>query len=118
MRYRLDRDAAPPVVGGTVTGTNGKTLKWEPAKIEDGAVLERIAMAYVAYESAEDRIVLADLQGGSVLLVNGTPYVGDIYSGGYGPMPVALRKGTNHVYVRGSRGRFKLTFAEPKDRLS
>ncbi len=113
LRYRLDRGAAAPVAGEIVTGTNRMPKTWKPAKVEDGAVTERIAMAYRSYESDRDRIVLADLQGGSVLLVNGVPYVGDIYSGKYGAFPVALRKGVNDIYVRGSRGKFTLTFAEP-----
>ena len=113
-QHGLSRDAAPPVEGAEVTGTRGVAKAWTKVSAdEDGAVGGAIRVAYRTYESERDRVVLAALRSGAVLTVNGTPYAGDIYGLGIGPVPVALRAGTNHIYVRGVRGSFKLTLTEP-----
>jgi hypothetical protein len=115
-RYLLDRDAVPPVEGEQVAGTKDEPGVWKRVTADEkGAVGEgRVALAYRAVESDRDRIVLAESRRGGSIIVNGTPYVGDVYGGGMGPVPVALRKGVNHVYVRGVRGKFTLTLTEPE----
>ncbi len=114
-RYLLHRGAVAPKAGDSVTGSSGKPVDWEAvAADEKGRVGGTITYAYRAYESDRTRIVMATIDGGGRLWVNGTPYVGDVYRGGMGAVPVLLEKGTNHLFIRGVRGSFKLSFEEAK----
>jgi len=110
-RYLYDAAAPAPKTGETLKGETGEERKWERLPWKDGRVdLEkRRTYAYCQVESAEDRVVLADLRGGVTLWVNGQAFTGDIYNMGYGGVPVRLRKGANHVFAVGLRGRFSLT---------
>jgi len=107
-RYLLERRAAPPKEGEEVAGTAG-TKRWKRVA---APVSGRIGYAYAAVESESDQVVLAVLEGGGRLYVNGDAFVGDIYASRHGGVPVLLRKGQNHLFVRGVRGRFVLKFLE------
>ncbi len=112
-RYIVPRDAAPPREGEAVRGTRGEK-KWTRAKPnEKGFVAGRMAMAYATVRSDEDSVLLARVPGGSVFYLNGDAFVGDVYSGGHAGVPVQLRRGVNHLYVRGVRGRFRFAFDDP-----
>ncbi len=120
VRYLLERPFAAPSEGQTVRGTNGERETWTKVSVdEQGRVpwtvkhrRNHVAWAYRTYDSDHERVVLADCNRGASLFVNGTGYVGDIYSLNTGPVPVLLRKGANHIFVRGSRGGSKLTFKD------
>mgnify|MGYP002623732475 FL=1 len=104
LRHLLDRDAPPPREGEELGGAT-----WSRAAADgEGAVGGDIAYAYAALESDRDRIVLVRVPGAATLFVNGDAFVGDVYGMGHGGVPVLLRRGTNHLYVRGVRGRFRL----------
>ncbi len=109
LRYLLDRSAPPPRAGESVQGTNKAPSVWTAiAPNEKGWVAGKIAYAYTAYSSDRAQIVLASVPGGATLCVNGDAHSGDVYGGNGVGIPVALRKGTNHIFVRGVRGRFQL----------
>ena len=106
-RYLLDRDAAPPREGDTVKGK-----AWRKVTPNDkGRVGGRIEYAYAAVESDKDQVVLARGPGGGRLYVNGDAFVLDIYGMRHSGVPVLFRKGTNHIFIRGVRGGFRLAFA-------
>ncbi len=120
-RYLLERAAPPPAAEDAVQGTKGGTQRWRVIHADDaGGVAggDDVALAYRRYASPRRRVVLATLDGASALVVNGTPYVGDVYGSQLGPFPVALAEGENHVYVRGVRGSFRLLLEEPRDEVA
>ena len=113
-KHLLDRNSAPPEEGAALAGELGKAQSWTRKQSnETGRVEGSIAWGYASVESAEARVVLADLQGASTLYVNGSPFAGDAYGYGFGGIPVALGKGKNDVYVTGIRGGFSLKLREP-----
>jgi len=99
-RYLLDRDAAPPFEGETIAGK-----RWERV---EGEVKENFGYAYAALECADERVVGMRCAGGGALFVNGDAFGTDLYGLGTPGLPVPLRAGTNHLFVRGMRGGFRL----------
>jgi pimeloyl-ACP methyl ester carboxylesterase len=107
-RYLLDPEAPPPEEGQKVGD-----VAWKKVAVDEkGFVQGRHAYAYAALESPRNEIVLAQLQNGGRLYVNGDGFVGDIYGMRHSGVPIQLLKGTNHLYVRGMRGRFRLELRE------
>ncbi|MCC9137871.1 alpha/beta hydrolase-fold protein [Pontibacter silvestris] len=58
---------------------------------------------YLTYESDREQTALLNISGHSMVYFNGQPRTGDIYSDGWLYLPVQLKKGTNELYIRGSR---------------
>ncbi|MHC4956072.1 MAG: carboxylesterase family protein [Planctomycetota bacterium] len=111
-RYLIEPGKRTPKPGELVTGTRGERA-WRWAKIDDkGRLGGRFAWAYTAVKSDRDQVAIATVRGGALLVVNGAPYVGDVYGYGHEGVPVRLAKGVNHVFVRGVRGSFQLAFRE------
>src|SRR5436190_335978 len=71
-KHLLDRAAAAPKEGEEIVGTLGKPAKWRTlAADEKGEVAdENVAWGYASVESATDRVVIAKLEGASMLFVN------------------------------------------------
>ncbi|MHC4974505.1 MAG: carboxylesterase family protein, partial [Planctomycetota bacterium] len=112
-RYLLDPEAPPPKEGDKVGD-----VPWQKVSVDEkGFVQGRYAYAYAALESPQDRIVLAWLQNGGRLYVNGDGFVGDIYGMRHSGVPIVLRRGANHLYVRGMRGRFRLQLKDVEEGL-
>ncbi len=111
-RYLLDRSAPPPREGEPVRGGDGQEARWVAVEADDQGVGGQHAYAYAPLECESESIVLARLPGGGALFVNGDGFAGDIYGTGHGGVPVLLRKGLNHLYVRGVRGAFRLEFVD------
>ena len=104
-----------PEEGASVEGESGKS-KWKRAApdSESGRLaLERGGYAWTSFEAQSGRVVLARLNGASTLIVNGTPYAGDVYGYGFPGVPVTLAAGRNRVLVTGARGSFELAFRDP-----
>jgi len=113
LRYLLDPAAPPPKAGDKVGD-----VAWKKAAVDEkGFVQGRYAYAYAALESPQGKIVLAWLQNGGRLYVNGDGFVGDIYGMRHSGVPIQLRKGTNHLFVRGMRGGFRLRLEEVAEGL-
>jgi dienelactone hydrolase len=116
--HLLDRAAPPPREGDALTGETGDAQRWRRVEADaNGAIPGTVGYAYAAIESPEDIVVLARLSGALGLYVNGAGFCGDVYGYGFGGVPVALRKGVNHVYVSGSRGAPSLVFERPAGEL-
>ncbi|MHC4134908.1 MAG: carboxylesterase family protein [Planctomycetota bacterium] len=111
-RYLLDPVGAPPPKDGDKVGD----IAWQEVAVDEkGSVQGRYAYAYAALESPQERIVLARLQNGGRLYVNGDGFVGDIYGMRHSGVPIVLRKGTNHLFVRGMRGSFRLELKDVEE---
>ncbi len=112
-RYLLDPTAPPPQAGDTLIGERQQEQAWKVQQAdEQGQIGGRIAYAYATVDSPKDQIVMAWLKSGGTLFVNGTPHVGAIYGDRF-EVPIQLRKGINHLFVKGVRGAFELTFSAP-----
>ena len=114
-RYILPDDPVQPTVGAKLTGERGQPVQWNAALIDGQGRVASAGMqfAYATLDMPQDEIRLAKLDRGGTLFVNGVPYIGDIYGGSSGGVPVPLRKGTNHLHVRGVRGKFQLSLMKP-----
>jgi dienelactone hydrolase len=106
-RHLVPSVGPAPRAGELVCGETGEAAWSERAAGEDGR-LEGCAWAFARVESETSRVVLARLEGAATLFVNGAPFAGDLYGYGFGGVPVALREGTNELYVSGVRGAFRL----------
>ncbi len=114
LEYLLDRAAPPPKEGETVKGAKAEAA-WRPVEARPDGTLEDETGGWVSGEVEAPRepaeaVYLAHLDGAAVLFVNGAGFVGDVYRGGFGPVPVALAAGTNRLFVAGPRGPWRLQF--------
>jgi len=67
--------------------------------------------AYGEFQNDQPRRVLVSAQGAGSILLNGQPYLADIYGHGYVLSPAILKEGLNRVLVRSGRGINALTFS-------
>ncbi|MBK7876958.1 MAG: prolyl oligopeptidase family serine peptidase [Planctomycetes bacterium] len=117
-RYLLALDAPAPAAGEEVTGDLGEKRAWtvvEPGA--DGRVGGDAAWAFTTIESPTERVMLANLQGAGRLYVNGAGFAGDLYGYGFGGVPIALKAGSNRVFVSGIRGGFRLELSAVADAI-
>lgn len=76
-------------------------INWEQEEKQHGwAGVNAIAYLYAYISIAESCIVLVEAERVGRFYVNGIPYLGDIYGGGYVNIPVFLKKGGNHILLR------------------
>jgi dienelactone hydrolase len=115
-RHLLALDAPAPRAGQVVTGETGEASWTARTAGEDGR-LGDLAWGYAEVTSADARVALARLEGAAVVYVNGEPHAGDLYGFGLHGVPVALVRGANRIFVGGSRGSFRLSFAAPPAEL-
>ncbi|MFT2008479.1 alpha/beta hydrolase-fold protein [Pontibacter sp. 13R65] len=88
-------------------GTAGSEAIWRTMVVDSTTKFKGKELAngylYLTYESDLERTALLQVAGHNMLYFNGQPRTGDIYSDGWLQLPVQLRKGTNELYIRGSR---------------
>ncbi|CAN5659920.1 alpha/beta hydrolase [soil metagenome] len=100
-----------------LAGQTWKTVSaGEGGVFTDGLLGSGILAFQVA--SATDRTVFLEAQGASQVWVNGEPRVGDVYSTEYVSLPVRLHQGENLLLFRVSRGRLKVSLAQPERPVS
>lgn len=121
-RHLLARDSAPPTKDEKLTGELGKEEAWREREAKDDGALAgenggEIGYAYTSIDSPIERVMIAKLGGASRLFVNGTGFVGDLYSYGFGGVPIVLAKGRNDLYVTGVRDSMKLVLTAPSEKL-
>ena len=111
-RYLLQRDAAPPAQGETLSGERGEAA-WKRAEVNAKGRLEGgYGWAQTTLEWERDEVVMASLSGAWTLFVNGAGFSGDAYRYGFEGFPIALKKGTNSIFVTGRRGAHHLVLRE------
>jgi dienelactone hydrolase len=111
--HLAERGAAPPVEGGSLVGEHGEPRLWERREADEKGSAGRASWAYTALESPVAGVMVANLQRGLTLHVNGEPYAGDYYGYGQGGVPVAVRAGRNDVYANAIRGDARLSLRRP-----
>ena len=119
--------AADPVRSGLVDGTLDAYRPQENDGLEgqDGWIWKRVAFSdeggidergsylYTAIESETEQVLILNASGHGDAYVNGLPRGGDIYNRGDVHLPVLMRAGTNSLFLRAGRGRFKIKLYEP-----
>lgn len=112
-KYLTFAGSAMPTVGESVTGETGEAQSWREVEAADGLITDDFGYAFATIEVPEGGTWLAVAHGAAGGFVNGVPFVGDAYGYGFGGVPVALKKGPNHVFLRGRRGETKFELREP-----
>jgi dienelactone hydrolase len=109
LAYQLYNGSLKKPVEGQefATGDSGKAIMWNAIAADSANKFRGRALAnsylYLTYESDRAQTALLNVSGHSMLYFNGQPRTGDIYSDGWLYLPVQLKKGTNELYIRGSR---------------
>ncbi len=113
-RYILALPPVPPEKGETVPGIRDPWAVMEP---DEKGWLRGTPLvngyAYATVNCEQDGVLLLEGRGHYYVYVNGEPFPGDVYRKGRGPVPVPVRKGANHLFVRAVRGPFKLGWRRP-----
>jgi Prolyl oligopeptidase family len=100
-----------PTEGANVTAPDGTVQSWTTLKAKEAKDRMLFADAilnggyvYTTFESDDERVVMLEAQGHSMVYVNGEPRCGDPYGFGWVRIPVALRKGRNDFLFACGRG--------------
>jgi predicted esterase len=109
---------AVPKAGDEVKRPDGSARKWEPLAANKDGVFQSRALAggylFVAIPSDDERVMMLEAAGHSMVYANGEPRAGDMYSHGYVRRPVMLKKGTNEFLFHVGRGRLQAKLVAPK----
>ncbi|HEY3243695.1 MAG TPA: prolyl oligopeptidase family serine peptidase [Phycisphaerae bacterium] len=101
----------PPRVGDASPATTTQPKMWEKIVGKEDGWFEHAALgngyAYFAVNAPEERIVLLEAVGHSMVYVNGEPRAGDPYQYGFVRLPIKLRRGTNDLLFLCGRGRLR-----------
>ncbi|KAA3439781.1 alpha/beta hydrolase-fold protein [Rufibacter hautae] len=109
LAYQLYSKTLKKPAEGQVFLTNekGKEITWSAVEVDSTGKFKGRELGngylYLTYESNQEQAALLHISGHSMVYVNGQPRTGDVYSDGWLQLPVQLKKGTNELYIRGSR---------------
>ncbi|MBU0617959.1 MAG: hypothetical protein KKI02_09600, partial [Planctomycetes bacterium] len=108
---------SPPKAGDTVRVSEEVERTWQEATADDKGWVEHDALrggyACLTVESYDERVMLLDAAGHSMVYANGEPRVGDHYSTGWVLLPVRLKPGSNTFLFRVGRGRVRARLVAP-----
>ncbi|MBN1388425.1 MAG: prolyl oligopeptidase family serine peptidase [Bacteroidales bacterium] len=78
----------------------------------------RFGALYIEYESPEDKIMLLNASGHTMVFINGEPREGDHYDFNFSVHPVLIKKGINQLYFTNGRyPRIKVSLEKPGSRI-
>jgi len=107
-----------PQEGQELRGAGGEAATWKSVSADaEGWIRSdalRAGYAYVGVRAAQQRIMILEACGHSVVYVNGEPRVGDPYSTGYVALPILLRAGENDLLFAIDRGGVKARLVRPR----
>src|SRR5690606_29321220 len=90
------------------TDDENRAHRWEQVEVDSTGRFRGEALSsgylYLEYESPKEQTALLNVMGNSMSFVNGEPRGGDIYRDGWMHVPVLLKKGSNQILIRCSRG--------------
>lgn len=113
----IDGTWKAPKAGDDWTLPQGQTRKWRSLqKNAEGEFRDRAfggGYAYASFESAEEKPMVLEAAGHSMIYVNGEPRTGDVYSWGIASLPFLAKKGRNELLFQVSRGSLKFSVREP-----
>lgn len=107
----------PPHAGEKVAKPDGKEVEWKELSAgEDGAFADEVlngGYLYLAVDAPEERVLLLEASGHSMVYINGEPRAGDVYQNGIVRLPVLLKKGVNEFLFNVARGRIAPKLSVP-----
>jgi dienelactone hydrolase len=103
---------AAPVVDAAVVGIDGRERRWRRLRSDDAGWLSgrelRGGWAYGVLEVPPAVAWRLDVNGASMLYVNGAPHAGDVYQLGTTAIPLAMSGGRVELLLRSGRGRMRI----------
>ena len=107
---------------GTAESPSGPDLPaWKrvTAESNNGFTGRELANGWLATfaDVPETGVWLIDTQGSGMVMINGSPRMGDIYSNGSLELPVLLQAGSNSLIFAGSRGRVAARLRQPEKKI-
>jgi dienelactone hydrolase len=117
IEYRIATGAwSTPHAGDTIELADGPRT-WRNIKAADDGWFKHDALnggyLFCSVTLAEDRIMLLDASGHSVVYVNGEIRTGDPYTNGLVQLPVQLRAGENELLFHCRRGQVRARLSHP-----
>ncbi|MCZ6572956.1 MAG: prolyl oligopeptidase family serine peptidase [Planctomycetota bacterium] len=117
-----DGDLSLPKEGDEVELHDGGKQAWhKPAEIKDGGLYKDPALRggylSVVVESEIAGVFLLRGKAHSMVYVNGTPRIGDVYRTGFVVLPVKLEYGTNHLLFSCARGEVQFSLEYTKQEI-
>jgi fermentation-respiration switch protein FrsA (DUF1100 family) len=121
-----------PAEGDEVISKSGVTSTWEIIKADENGWFSDDSLyngyIYIKYDSDEEKVVLLEAMGNSMVYVNGTPRSGNPYSSkdtyenweprfDYSLLPVKLNKGKNDLIFLCNRGVLKVKLVSVQDEI-
>jgi len=107
----------PPGEGERVQMSKDEAREWKKITANKEGWFEDAALgggyAYVRHESADERVMMLEALGHTMVYVNGEPRAGDPYSNGAMNIPILLRKGRNDLLFLVGRGRLRFELKPP-----
>jgi poly(3-hydroxybutyrate) depolymerase len=106
---------APPKAGDSVTLPDGRMVEWKKLSAAKEGTFRHGNGGYLFFNvpSDQQRIMILEASGHSLVYVNGEPRTGDGYSNGIVKVPVLLEKGENSFLFQVARGQLQWRLAEP-----
>lgn len=105
-----------PAAGDEITLPDGSKKAWRTVKAEESGAIAIPAGGYGVAKvvSADERVMMLEAVGHSMVYVNGEPRTGDVYSLGFVRIPVLLRAGENELLFLGGRGQVRAALTMPR----
>lgn len=100
-----------PTAGERVETPSGGSRTWQVVHADKDGAFQVGGYAYFEAPSGEERVVLLEASGHSLVYVNGEPRVGDPYSNGSVRIPVQLHRGVNGLLFLAGRGSLRVRLA-------
>jgi pimeloyl-ACP methyl ester carboxylesterase len=118
---RVSGNWRPPHDGDVVVATDAKQRRWEVIDADKDGWFASDALrggyAFVDVEMRDERVMILDAAGHSLVYVNGEPRGGDPYSQGIVHLPVLLRRGHNQLLFVAARGKLRVGLHKPRDEV-
>jgi dienelactone hydrolase len=118
----VDDSWRSPRAGQKIVLSDGRVCAWRASCADtdgwfDNDPALRGGWAYMSIEAFEEKVMILEMQGNSMVYINGVPRIGDRYSYGYVRLPVMLRPWKNEFLFHCSRGRLKARLVAPKSEI-
>ncbi len=110
-RLATDTLEGPEEGGVVISAGTDRERAWTSIEADEKGWFQnktlRGGWLYIPVRSDRKEVMILEATGHSLVLVNGEPRGGDVYSYGWVQHPVLLNKGTNNLFFRVSRGKVR-----------